>query len=208
MVGSIGILSSDWLILQVRLSQADLPSFLAAANTLQVTDLLEQQQQGVEEEEISEREQEKVTLEEEEEVSQETVVEIKEETVGVSDTTDRSQTQMMELENEISRNKETRDLKCKDTSDKVEEEEEEEDQLWDDVRTVSFEFLKSGKSRQTEGLLVTHDRNYKFSRNQTSRSGKASYYYCSERQSGCKGVISRLSSLIDPFPAWKSPKES
>ena len=200
MVGYIEILSSDWLILQVRLSQTDLPSFLAAANFLQVTDLLEQQQ-GVEEEEIREREQEKVTLEEE--VSQETVVEIKEETVGVSDTIDRSQTQMMDFENEISRNKETRALKCKDTSDKVEE--EEDDELWDDVRTVSFEFLKSGKSRQTEGLLVTHDRNYKFSRNQTSRSGRASYYYCSERQSGCKGVISRLSSLIDPFRAWKSP---
>ena len=199
----------------MRLSQADLPSFLAAANTLQVTDLLEQQQQGVEEEEISERKQEKVTLEEEEEVSQETVVEIKEETVDVSDTIDRPQTPMIELENdpplkgkytEISRKKETRDLKCKDTSNKMkEEEEEEEDELWDDVRTVSFEFLKSGKSRQTEGLLVTHDRNYKFSRNQTSRSGRASYYYCSERQSGCKGVISRLSSLRDPFRAWKSP---
>ena len=46
--------------------------------------------------------------------------------------------------------------------DNIEEQEQEEDQQWDDVKSVSFEFIKSGKSN-VEGILVTHDRNYRVS---------------------------------------------
>ena len=42
------------------------------------------------------------------------------------------------------------------------DEEEEEEHAWDDAQSVSFEFIKSGKSRG-EGILATHDRNYKVS---------------------------------------------
>ena len=116
---------------QVRLSQADLPAFLSAAETLQVSGLLEQQElrEQISENVAVDQEQELVS----EEVREEDAVEIKEETV-VSDR-ERSQSPMLTIETEnypplkrkyteISSNGESEDLKFKEASDDVEEERE------------------------------------------------------------------------------------
>ena len=175
----------------MRINQADLPSFLSTAEILQVSGLQEQQQ-----EEISDDK--NVTVEDD--VSQDTVVEIKEETDLSDSERSHSEVETVDHENglkrkysEIASNEETEDLKLEDTSNEIEVEEKEEE-LWDDVKTVSFEFIKSARSKHSDGLLLTHDRNYRFSKNQTARSGKAHYYYCSERNSGCKAsaVIQKL----------------
>ena len=181
---------------QVRLSQADLPAFLSAAETLQVSGLLEHQQ-------LSEGDHQNVTVEEDVGEDQETVVEIEEGTDLSDSGRSHSEVEPVDHENipplkrkrkfsEIESTEETKDLKLKDTFDDIDVGEEEE--LWDDVKTVSFEFIKSTRSKHSDGLLVTHDRSYRFSKNQTARSGKAHYYYCSERNSGCKAsaVIQKL----------------
>ena len=45
-------------------------------------------------------------------------------------------------------------------NERQEHEVEDEEYIWDDVSTVSFEFIKVGNST-LDGLLTTHDRNYK-----------------------------------------------
>ena len=192
---------------EVKLSQGQLLSFLSAANILQVGGLVEDHQQlsgeKTEEEqenltveevsgEITEEEQERVIVEEV--IEEEEAIEIKEET-DISETSrSKSQVKIMEnclplkrKETEIS----TEDLMFEETSDDFEE--EKEIKLWDDVNTVSFEFIKMGKSR-LEGVLITHDRNYRYQKNRTSKDGKVHYYTCSEKKSGCKAtaVIERI----------------
>ena len=38
---------------------------------------------------------------------------------------------------------------------------EERDRQWDDVESVSYEFIKTGRSNNAAGILTTHDRSYK-----------------------------------------------
>ena len=170
---------------EVRLSQTELPSFLSAANTLQITVLLEHQR---------EVRGERYTVEDQMNVSEEDVIEIKEETDVSHSEKSQSPVETMRHEHYLPPERKytkTDDLKSEETSDDVEEEEEEE--MWDDVKTVPFEFVKTGNSK-LDGMLVTHGRNYKFSKNNTSKSGKVHYYTCSEKKSGCKAsaVIQRL----------------
>ena len=96
-------------------------------------------------------------IEMEDNLTEENVHELKEEF--------QDQMNVVENLNFSSNSVETEDLKIKKPlisteEEKEEEEEEEEDLLWDDVKTVSFEFIKFGNSKG-DGVLITHDRNYK-----------------------------------------------
>ena len=71
--------------------------------------------------------------------------------------------------------------------------------LWDNPEEVSYTFIKTGKSKK-EGVLITHDYNFKFQKNQVSRKGDTWYYHCAEKLSkGCpaKATIKRLETISE-----------
>ena len=77
--------------------------------------------------------------------------------------------------------------------------EDEADVLWDNPEDVSHTFIKTGKSKK-EGVLITHDYNFKFQKNQVSRKGDTWYYHCAEKISkGCpaKATIKRLETISE-----------
>ena len=66
---------------------------------------------------------------------------------------------------------------------------EERDRLWDDVERVSYEFINLGKPK-SNGILTTHDRSYRYHKNQESKDGSIHYYHCPEKKRGCEGRAS------------------
>ena len=129
---------------QVRLSQADLPSFLSAAENLQVSGLLEKTRGEItEQEEVMEVREVKEEVEEKSLSLVETVtaVPVEETKQSSDDESSMSSRKIIKLH----------------TADQAREERE---RLWDDVETVSYEFIKTGKSK-APGMLTTHDRSYK-----------------------------------------------
>ena len=70
---------------------------------------------------------------------------------------------------------------------------------FDNPNDVDFKFIKTGKSRK-EGVLITHDSNFKYQKNQVGRKGDTFYYVCAERlKRGCpaKATVKRKEFLND-----------
>ena len=75
----------------------------------------------------------------------------------------------------------------------------EEESPWDpNPDLVSFEFVKTGKSKG-DGILTTNDNNFKvqYEKNQVTKKGDVTYYVCSEIRSGCqaKATVQRTESI-------------
>ena len=139
---------------EVRLSQADLPSFLAAAETLQVSGLQEDQQEA--RGEITEQEDVLEVKEEFKEKSLSLVEAVR--TVPAGETKQSSDDDSSIAETKYRRSYyRSRKIIKLHTSEQAREE---RDRQWDDVETVSYEFIKTGKSKPP-GMLTTHDRSYK-----------------------------------------------
>jgi len=84
-------------------------------------------------------------------------------------------------------------------SDDGKEEEEEGQEEEDDVDSVSFEFIKSGKSKR-HGILTTHDRSFKYHFNKTGGglNDTVEFYYCSEKKTGCQArAVLQHKEIID-----------
>ena len=79
------------------------------------------------------------------------------------------------------------------------EDEGEADVLWDNPKDVDWQFMKTGHSK-LEGVVVTHDKNFKYQKNQKSRKGDTWYYHCSQKiPKGCpaKATIKRLETITE-----------
>ena len=50
-----------------------------------------------------------------------------------------------------------------------------------DPSNIDFYFLKTGKSK-SEGVLITHGENFKFTKNNVNRNGTLHYYACALKQ--------------------------
>ena len=126
---------------QVRLSQADLPSFLSAAENLQVSGLLEKTRgENTEQEEVMEVKEE-----------------VEEKSVSLIETVTAAPVEETKQSSDDESSMSSRKIIKLHTADQAREERE---RLWDDVETVSYEFIKTGKSK-APGMLTTHDRSYK-----------------------------------------------
>ena len=143
---------------QARVAQTALASFMAAAETLQVTGLVED---GEDEEVIDENNDDMNELEDLRELEENN---IKEES-DLECLYNREDTEQddVNLEKDIDDSTEFKNdgfvMEPKPAATKKKEDIEED---WDDASAVSFEFMKSGKSNG-DGLLITHDRNFKVS---------------------------------------------
>ena len=139
---------------EVRVRQGDLVNLLRAAQTLQIAGLLEDQDVTEARDEIG-RDIAKVhdelvqdVIEDHDEPEQD--IKVENEVIDVALVTGQ----------------EVPETKClKSAKECVEEKTpddgtEEEILCWDDPNAVSFEFIKTSKSR-LDGILITHDRNYK-----------------------------------------------
>ena len=143
---------------QARVAQTALNTFMAAAETLQLTGLVED---GEEEEVIDENNDDMNELEDLRELEEKNIKEkfvtryrskkqdTKQDEINLPGDIDNS----TEIEND--------DLVSDPQPATTIKEEDIEDD-WDDATKVSFEFIKSGRSNG-DGILVTHDRNFKVS---------------------------------------------
>ena len=144
---------------QARVAQTALNTFMAAAETLQVTGLVED---GEEEEVIDENNDEMNEHEDLRELEEKNMME-------ELDTKNRSKKQEtnqddINLPGDMDSSAEVKndDFENEPQPDTTIKEEEDIEDDWDDATTVSFEFIKSGRSNG-DGILVTHDRNFKVS---------------------------------------------
>ena len=130
---------------EARVRQKHLQRFLNLAKILQVEGLVDDDEE--EEEQVSD------------EAAMQEMVEVKEETEEVKNRkTVDILSSWSENYTELPNNSPKKNPKARVPTDSVEFSED----IWDDVSTVSFEFIKKGKAAQ-DGMLVTHDRNYKVS---------------------------------------------
>ena len=133
---------------EARVRQKHLQRFLNLAKILQVQGL-------VGDDDDDEEEEEQVS----DEAAMQEMVEVKEETEEVKNRkTVDILSSWSENYTELPNNSPKKNPKAPVPTDSVEFSED----IWDDVSTVSFEFIKKGKAAQ-DGMLVTHDRNYKVS---------------------------------------------
>ena len=132
---------------EARVRQKHLQRFLNLAKILQVQGLVDDDDDDDDEEQVSD------------EAAMQEMVEVKEETEEVKNRkTVDILSSWSENYTELPNNSPKKSPKAPVPTDSVEFSED----IWDDVSTVSFEFIKKGKAAQ-DGMLVTHDRNYKVS---------------------------------------------
>ena len=64
---------------------------------------------------------------------------------------------------------------------------------WDDPTTVSFDFIKTGKSKG-DGILVTNENSFKLHYSKSTKGGQLQHYVCSHKKEGCqaKALIQRI----------------
>ena len=64
---------------------------------------------------------------------------------------------------------------------------------WDDPTTVSFDFIKTGKSKG-DGILTTNDNSFKLHYNKSTKGGQLQHYVCSHKKQGCqaRALIQRI----------------
>ena len=140
---------------EVRVRQGDLVNLLRAAQTLQIAGLLEDQD----------------VTEDRDEIGRDIAKDHDELVQGVIEDHDEPE-QDIKVENEVIdgalvTGQKVPVTKCLKSAEECVEEktpddgtEEEEILCWDDPNAVTFEFLKTSKSK-LDGILITHDRNYK-----------------------------------------------
>ena len=145
---------------EVRVRQGDLVNLLRAAQTLKIAGLLEDHQEAGQD-----------VTEARDEIGRDIAKDHDELVQDVIEDHDEPE-QDIKVENEVIdvalvTGQEVPETKCLKSAEECVEEktpddgtEEEEILCWDDPNAVSFEFIKTSKSK-LDGILITHDRNYK-----------------------------------------------
>ena len=124
---------------EAMVSQRDLSAFLAAAQTLKIGGLVEDNDGDEVTEDITEKDAEEEIVNDNKDEVKDTPVQ------SVGDVADQNHVSL--------KTKYKVELPSTGTEDQ---------DIWDNVNDVSYEFLKGGKSRQN-GILTTHERSYKVS---------------------------------------------
>ena len=145
---------------EVRVRQGDLVNLLRTAQTLKIAGLLEDNQEAGQD-----------VTEARDEIGRDIAKDHDELVQDVIEDHDEPE-QDIKVENEVIdvalvAGQEVPETKCLKSAEECVEEktpddgtEEEEILCWDDPNAVSFEFIKTSKSK-LDGILITHDRNYK-----------------------------------------------